>query len=96
MNMRLRRYPNTQIPAEGVMLTLQGWRSRGVLLALRNAASFYQGGKVVNVAGPGKQLCSPFNFRSSPYEWSKSHYRLSGVQYLAWILNIMSLHQNLP
>ncbi|KAF6221471.1 hypothetical protein HO133_002327 [Letharia lupina] len=28
------------------------WSSRGVLLALRNAASFYQGGKVVNVAGP--------------------------------------------
>ncbi|KAH8656629.1 Apo Saccharopine reductase [Tricladium varicosporioides] len=27
-------------------------RSRGVLLALRNAASFYQGGKIVNVAGP--------------------------------------------
>ncbi|MCJ1409367.1 Saccharopine dehydrogenase [NADP(+), L-glutamate-forming] [Ptychographa xylographoides] len=29
-----------------------GYKSRGVLLALRNAASFYQGGKVVNVAGP--------------------------------------------
>ncbi|KAJ2989720.1 hypothetical protein NUW58_g3326 [Xylaria curta] len=28
------------------------WSSRGVLLALRNAASYYQGGKVVNVAGP--------------------------------------------
>ncbi|KAI1132655.1 Apo Saccharopine reductase [Nemania abortiva] len=28
------------------------WSSRGVLLALRNPASFYQGGKVVNVAGP--------------------------------------------
>ncbi|KAI0382193.1 Apo Saccharopine reductase [Hypomontagnella monticulosa] len=28
------------------------WSSRGVLLALRNSASFYQGGKVVNVAGP--------------------------------------------
>jgi len=28
------------------------WSSRGVLLALRNAASFYQGGKVVDVAGP--------------------------------------------
>jgi saccharopine dehydrogenase (NADP+, L-glutamate forming) len=28
------------------------WSSRGVLLALRNAASFYEGGKVVNVAGP--------------------------------------------
>ncbi|PQE31346.1 saccharopine dehydrogenase protein [Rutstroemia sp. NJR-2017a WRK4] len=27
-------------------------KSRGVLLALRNAASYYQGGKVVNVAGP--------------------------------------------
>jgi saccharopine dehydrogenase-like NADP-dependent oxidoreductase len=27
-------------------------KHRGVLLALRNAASFYQGGKVVNVAGP--------------------------------------------
>ena len=26
--------------------------NRGVLLALRNAASYYQGGKVVNVAGP--------------------------------------------
>jgi saccharopine dehydrogenase (NADP+, L-glutamate forming) len=30
------------------------WSSRGVLLALRNAATFYEGGKVVNVAGPGK------------------------------------------
>ncbi|KAI0894411.1 saccharopine dehydrogenase [Annulohypoxylon nitens] len=28
------------------------WSPRGVLLALRNAASFYQGGQVVNVAGP--------------------------------------------
>ncbi|KAL3423908.1 saccharopine dehydrogenase [Phlyctema vagabunda] len=28
------------------------WSSRGVLLALRNAASFYKGGKVVNVDGP--------------------------------------------
>ena len=28
------------------------WSSRGVLLALRNAASFYQGGKIVSVAGP--------------------------------------------
>ena len=28
------------------------WSSRGVLLALRNAASFYSAGKVVNVAGP--------------------------------------------
>ncbi|RDL35967.1 Uncharacterized protein BP5553_06579 [Venustampulla echinocandica] len=28
------------------------WSSRGVLLALRNAASYYQGGKIVNVAGP--------------------------------------------
>ncbi|KAM7192245.1 Saccharopine dehydrogenase / Homospermidine synthase [Naviculisporaceae sp. PSN 640] len=28
------------------------WSPRGVLLALRNAASFYQDGKVVNVAGP--------------------------------------------
>ncbi|KAM0800030.1 saccharopine dehydrogenase [Usnea florida] len=28
------------------------WSSRGVLLALRNAASFYQEGKLVNVAGP--------------------------------------------
>ncbi|GAW25349.1 putative saccharopine dehydrogenase [Rosellinia necatrix] len=28
------------------------WSSRGVLLALRNPASFYQGGKVVNVPGP--------------------------------------------
>jgi hypothetical protein len=27
-------------------------KDRGVLLALRNAASFYQGGKIVNVAGP--------------------------------------------
>ncbi|KAF2456520.1 Apo Saccharopine reductase [Lineolata rhizophorae] len=27
------------------------WSSRGVLLALRNSASFYQGGKIVNVAG---------------------------------------------
>ncbi|RYO91151.1 hypothetical protein DL764_008319 [Monosporascus ibericus] len=31
------------------------WSPRGVLLALRNPASFYQDGKVVNVAGPGKQ-----------------------------------------
>ncbi|KYK56399.1 saccharopine dehydrogenase [Drechmeria coniospora] len=30
------------------------WSPRGVLLALRNAASFYQDGKIVNVAGPGK------------------------------------------
>lgn len=28
------------------------WSSRGVLLALRNAASFYKDGKVTNVAGP--------------------------------------------
>ncbi|KAH6663182.1 saccharopine dehydrogenase [Halenospora varia] len=28
------------------------WSSRGVLLALRNAASFYQGGKVISVEGP--------------------------------------------
>ncbi|WYZ39940.1 hypothetical protein EsH8_IV_000281 [Colletotrichum jinshuiense] len=28
------------------------WSPRGVLLALRNSASFYQAGKVVNVAGP--------------------------------------------
>ncbi|KAH7019753.1 Apo Saccharopine reductase [Ilyonectria destructans] len=28
------------------------WSPRGVLLALRNAASFYEGGKVVRVAGP--------------------------------------------
>ncbi|KAI0013799.1 Apo Saccharopine reductase [Xylariaceae sp. FL0662B] len=28
------------------------WSSRGVLLALRNAAKFYKGGKIVNVAGP--------------------------------------------
>ncbi|KAI1181054.1 Apo Saccharopine reductase [Nemania sp. FL0916] len=28
------------------------WSPRGALLALRNAASFYQGGKVVKVAGP--------------------------------------------
>ncbi len=28
---------------------------RGALLALRNPASFYQGGKVVNVPGPGMQ-----------------------------------------
>ncbi|KAM3085056.1 saccharopine dehydrogenase (NADP+, L-glutamate-forming), variant 2 [Clarireedia jacksonii] len=28
------------------------WSSRGVLLALRNAASYYRGGKIVNVAGP--------------------------------------------
>ncbi|KAL1864183.1 hypothetical protein VTK73DRAFT_6074 [Phialemonium thermophilum] len=28
------------------------WSPRGVLLALRNAASFYQDGKVVHVAGP--------------------------------------------
>ncbi|KAF3760070.1 Apo Saccharopine reductase [Cryphonectria parasitica EP155] len=28
------------------------WSPRGVLLALRNAASFYRDGKVVNVAGP--------------------------------------------
>lgn len=43
---------------------------RGVLLALRNAASFYRDGKIVNVAGPGKHsaraitpLCSwPYPF----------------------------------
>jgi len=34
-------------------LILKDLRSRGVLLALRNAATFYLGGKVVNVAGPG-------------------------------------------
>lgn len=28
------------------------WSPRGFLLALRNNASFYEGGKVVNVAGP--------------------------------------------
>lgn len=28
------------------------WSPRGVLLALRNNASFYEDGKVVNVAGP--------------------------------------------
>ncbi|KAH8588088.1 saccharopine dehydrogenase [Bisporella sp. PMI_857] len=28
------------------------WSPRGVLLALRNSASFYQDGKIVNVAGP--------------------------------------------
>ncbi|KAJ9266953.1 hypothetical protein DTO195F2_888 [Paecilomyces variotii] len=28
------------------------WSSRGVLLALRNSAKFYQGGKIVDVAGP--------------------------------------------
>ncbi|KAK5632436.1 hypothetical protein RRF57_008150 [Xylaria bambusicola] len=28
------------------------WSSRGVLLALRNAASYYQGGKVIKVEGP--------------------------------------------
>jgi saccharopine dehydrogenase (NADP+, L-glutamate forming) len=28
------------------------WSSHGVLLALRNAASFYEGGKVVHVSGP--------------------------------------------
>lgn len=28
------------------------WSSRGVLLALRNAATFYEDGKLVNVAGP--------------------------------------------
>jgi saccharopine dehydrogenase-like NADP-dependent oxidoreductase len=27
------------------------WSSRGVLLALRNAAKYYQGGKVVDIAG---------------------------------------------
>lgn len=51
-----------------MVLIPQGCRSsRGVLLALRNAASFYQGGKVVNVAGPGENprvvdkiiLCQP-------------------------------------
>lgn len=29
-------------------------RSRGVLLALRNAATFWEDGKIVNVAGPGQ------------------------------------------
>lgn len=30
------------------------WSPRGVLLALRNAARFYEDGKIVDVAGPGK------------------------------------------
>jgi saccharopine dehydrogenase (NADP+, L-glutamate forming) len=34
------------------------WSSRGVLLALRNAASFYQGGKIVNVAVSRSQWSS--------------------------------------
>ena len=34
-------------------------RPRGALLALRNAASFYEGGKVVRVAGPGMYQFSP-------------------------------------
>lgn len=32
------------------------WSPRGVLLALRNAARFYEDGKIVDVAGPGKRL----------------------------------------
>jgi hypothetical protein len=36
-----------------ILLILKDQRPRGALLALRNAASFYLGGKVVNVAGPG-------------------------------------------
>lgn len=35
------------------------WSPRGVLLALRNAASFYKDGKVVNVDGPG--MSCPIN-----------------------------------
>ena len=78
------------------MLTHQSSRSRGVLLALRNAASFYQGGKVVNVAGPGKQLCAPFNSRYGSYQSSESHYGLSGAQYLTWIKAYLYTCQNLP
>jgi hypothetical protein len=36
-----------------ILLILKDQRPRGALLALRSAASFYLGGKVVNVAGPG-------------------------------------------
>jgi len=57
-----RYFLSTQIASRVIMLTLQVCRSRGVLLALRNAASFIQGGKIVHVAGPGKQLCAPSTF----------------------------------
>ncbi|KAI9709707.1 MAG: Saccharopine dehydrogenase [NADP(+), L-glutamate-forming] [Bogoriella megaspora] len=44
------------------------WSSRGVLLALRNAATFYEGGKVVNVAGPGFAFVAYPNRDSTPYK----------------------------
>jgi hypothetical protein len=40
------------LPLE-ILLILKDQRPRGALLALRSAASFYLGGKIVNVAGPG-------------------------------------------
>jgi hypothetical protein len=42
------------LPLESLLI-LKDPRSRGVLLALRSSASFYLGGKVVNVAGPGME-----------------------------------------
>ncbi|KAA6410633.1 MAG: saccharopine dehydrogenase [Lasallia pustulata] len=66
------------------------WSSRGVLLALRNAASFYQGGKIVNVAGselmaeakpytiyPGFAFVAYPNRDSTPY---KERYNIPEAQ----------------
>lgn len=52
--MHLRYCLDSWVNPEQVILTLWDLRSRGVLLALRNAASFYQEGKLVKIAGPGK------------------------------------------
>jgi hypothetical protein len=54
-----------RIQHRDMRLTIYGSRSpRGVLLALRNAARFYQDGKIVDVAGPGKMPLWP-HFRES-------------------------------
>ena len=37
----------------GTLIYLSNRSPRGVLLALRNSASFYKDGKIVNVDGPG-------------------------------------------
>ncbi|KAI0125832.1 Apo Saccharopine reductase [Xylariales sp. AK1849] len=49
-----------------------GYKPRGVLLALRNAASFYQEGKVVNVAGPDLMATA------------KPYYSLPGFAFVAY------------
>lgn len=41
------------------------------MLALRNAASFYQDGKIVNVAGPGKKLYA-LDYFMSGNSWSSN------------------------